>query len=116
MNKEEYQFYKSRGICTHCRHEKAEHGKTLCLHCKMQNREYNKKYDTEKLREATSTTGNTEKQMDYALTAEQDHSHTDLYALTVTARYQGVEQAIQPFYEASVYLMACAIYVARMSL
>ena len=45
MNKEEYQFFKSRGICTHCKHEKAEHGKTLCLACKMQNREYKKKYD-----------------------------------------------------------------------
>ena len=50
MNKEEYQFFKSRGICTHCRHEKAEHGKTLCLSCKMQNRAYKKKYDLEKIR------------------------------------------------------------------
>ena len=50
MDKEEYQFFKSRGICTHCKHEKAEHGKTLCLACKMQNREYKKKYDPEKMR------------------------------------------------------------------
>ena len=50
MDKEEYQFFKSRGICTHCKHEKAEHGKTLCLACKMQNREYKKKYDQDKMR------------------------------------------------------------------
>lgn len=50
MDKEEYQYFKSKGICTHCRQEKAEQGKTLCLVCKMQNREYKseRKYDKEK--------------------------------------------------------------------
>lgn len=51
MNKEEYAFYKGLGICTHCKKEKAEDGRTLCLACKMQNREYKKKYNPEKTRE-----------------------------------------------------------------
>ena len=50
MDSKEYQFFKSIGICTHCRKEKAEKGRTLCLACKMQNREYKKKYDPEKMR------------------------------------------------------------------
>lgn len=49
-NKEEYQYFKSKGICTHCRQEKAEQGKALCLVCKMQNREYKKKYEPENIR------------------------------------------------------------------
>lgn len=49
-SKEEYQFFKSKGICTHCKKEKAEKGKILCLACKMQNREYKKKYDADKIR------------------------------------------------------------------
>ena len=49
-SKEEYQYFKKLGICTHCRKEKAEKGKTLCLACKMQNREYKKKYDPDKMR------------------------------------------------------------------
>lgn len=40
MNHDEYMFFKNLGICTHCRHNKAEKGKTLCLVCKMENREY----------------------------------------------------------------------------
>jgi hypothetical protein len=51
MDKEEYQFFKSMGICTHCRKTKAEQGKTLCLACKMRNREYRAKQDKEKRRE-----------------------------------------------------------------
>lgn len=49
-NKEDYLFYKSRGICTHCKKEKAENG-ILCLACKMRNREYRGKRDKEKQRE-----------------------------------------------------------------
>ena len=51
MNKEDYQFFKSMGICTHCKKEKAEKGRILCLACKMKNREYSKKYVPEKIKE-----------------------------------------------------------------
>lgn len=50
MNSETYQFYKSIGICTHCRKNKAQTGKTLCLDCLVQNRTYKKKYDRDKQR------------------------------------------------------------------
>lgn len=43
MNKEDYVWYKSRGLCTHCRKEKAVDGKTLCLECLILNRSYKKK-------------------------------------------------------------------------
>ena len=49
-SRETYQFYKSIGICTHCRKEKAEDGHVLCLDCRMQAREHKKKYDPEKIR------------------------------------------------------------------
>lgn len=45
MNSETYQFYKSIGICTHCRKNNAEPGKTLCLDCLIENRTYKKKHD-----------------------------------------------------------------------
>lgn len=48
MNHEQYQWYKEHGICTHCRHEKAEPGKTLCLACMMDNRQYKSKKDMDK--------------------------------------------------------------------
>ena len=43
MNKEDYQWFKEHHICTHCRKEKAETGKTLCLSCLIENRKYKKK-------------------------------------------------------------------------
>lgn len=49
-SKENYQYYKRIGICTHCHREKAEEGRVLCLMCKMDNRKYKKKYDPEKTR------------------------------------------------------------------
>ena len=50
MNKEEYAFYKSNGICTHCRKARAEPGITLCLDCKIKNRKYKKAYNSDKQR------------------------------------------------------------------
>lgn len=52
MNKETYDWYKSNGICTHCRHEKAVDGKTLCLVCLMENRKYRSKKDKSKTAES----------------------------------------------------------------
>lgn len=51
MDRLSYQFYKGLGICTHCRHEKAEKGKTLCLTCMMDNRAYKKPYDKDKCKQ-----------------------------------------------------------------
>lgn len=50
MRRDEYLFFKEQGICTHCRKNKAESGKTLCLECLIQNRTYKKKYNPDKQR------------------------------------------------------------------
>ena len=53
MNKEDYQWFKEHHICTHCRKEQAEAGKTLCLSCLIENRKYksNKIYSRERYKE-----------------------------------------------------------------
>lgn len=43
MSKEDYQFYKSRGFCVDCRHEKAEPGYVRCLDCLEKRRNYIRK-------------------------------------------------------------------------
>ena len=43
MSKEDYQFYKSRGFCVDCRHEKAEPGYVRCLDCLEKRRHYVRK-------------------------------------------------------------------------
>ena len=43
-NKEEYEWFKSIGICTRCMHEKAEKGYVMCRMCRINYNDYMKCY------------------------------------------------------------------------
>lgn len=46
---DDYQFYKTHGICVRCHEEPAEDGSTMCLGCKMDHRQKSKeRYDLQK--------------------------------------------------------------------